>query len=119
MSDVKTKVIDAKDGESIMDAFHDILTEVGYEDVILVASKGKGEKFTSLIKTTNLTKAMAQIGMLIKELAMNSDMRSDELAEMLRDNLKQAEDALEKLEKAKKKDKKKVKKIDIVVNEEQ
>lgn len=113
------KMVHASNSDEVLEMMYEILEEIGFEDVIIVASKGRGEKFASLIRGVSTKQTIAQIGMAIKEVALEMDIPSNELADKISKHLKEAEEKfaefLEKQEKEEKKGKK-VKKIDIIVN---
>lgn len=100
---VKKKVIEKGDKEGLLDAISEMLETFGFTDILLVASAGKGHPFASIIKATDSVKAVAVAGMGVKIVAEELDIRSDELAEIIKDKLSQAEDEYEKITKKEKK----------------
>lgn len=112
------KTVHASNSNEVLEMMYEILEEIGFEDVIIVASKGKGEKFASLIKGVSTKQTIAQIGMAIKEVALEMDIPSNELADKISEHLKEAEEKFaEFLKKEEQKEKgKKAKKIDIIVD---
>lgn len=94
---VKTKVIEKGDKEGLLDAISEMLEAFGFTDILLIASAGKGSPFASMLKATDTTKAIAIAGMGVKVVAEELDLRSDRLAELIRDKLSEAEDEYEKI----------------------
>ena len=95
---IETKTIQVGDKEALLDAIAEMLEAFGFEDMLLIASKNKGKPFASMLKATGEVKAIAIAGMGVKIVAEELGTRSDEIAEIIRKNLKEAEDKVEELE---------------------
>ena len=95
---IETKTIEMGDKEALLDAIAEMLEAFGFEDVLLVASKDKGKPFASMLRATESVKAVAIAGMGVKIVAEELGMRSDKVAEIIRKNLEEAENIVEKIE---------------------
>lgn len=100
---IETKTVKIGDKEALLDAIAEMLEAFGFEDMLLVASKNKGQPFASMLRATEPVKAVAIAGMGVKIVAEELEMRSDKIAEIIRKNLEEAEDKIEELEKKDKK----------------
>lgn len=110
------QTVHASNSKEVLDMMYEILEEIGFEDVIIIASKGKGEKYASLIRGASRKQTIAQIGMAIKEVAVEMDIPSNELADKISKHLKEAEEKFAELFAKENKKEKKTKKIDIIVD---
>lgn len=102
----KIKVTSGFDGKKLAENFYADLVDAGYSDAIVIAMPEDNERVLSMFKVKDAKKAMAMIGMLIKLLADGTDIKSNILATVIKENLEKTETKMEELDKD----------IDITVN---
>jgi hypothetical protein len=100
---IETKTVKIGDKEALLDAIAEMLEAFGFEDMLLIASKDKGKPFASMLRATDGVKAVAVAGMGVKIVAEELGTRSDEVAEIIRKNLEEAENKVAELERKDKK----------------